>query len=92
MGRHTNTTILILTHYLTNYSKSRLMLVEATHIVVYPQSTSYHALRYLLKNQVGIDEDDLKRYRKFGSRWLLFGKGFPMFMVAQKNAELLNQA
>jgi hypothetical protein len=92
MGRHTNTTMLCLSHYLTNYKKTRLLLTEATHLVVYPQSTSFHALRYLLKNQIGIDEDDLKRYRKFGSRWLCFIKGFPTMMVSQKNAEILHQA
>ena len=91
MGRHTNTTMLCLSHYLTNYKKTRLILTEATHLVVYPQSTSYHAMRYLLKNQVGLDEEDLKRYRKFGSRWLAFFKGFPTMMVSQKNAEILNQ-
>ena len=91
MGRHTNTSMLCLSHYLTNYKKTRLILTEATHIVVYPQSTSYHAMRYLLKNQVGLDEDDLKRYRKFGSRWICFVKGFPTMMISQKNAEILNQ-
>jgi hypothetical protein len=91
MGRHTNTTMLCLSHYLTNYKKTRLLLNEATHIVVYPLSTSYHALRYLLKNYVGVDEEDLKRQRKLGSRWLCYSKGFPQYMVAQKNAELLHQ-
>jgi hypothetical protein len=91
MGRHSNTTVLILSHYLTNYKQTRLMLNEATHIVVYPQSTSYHALRYLLKSYVGVDEEDIKRHRKLGSRWLCYKKGFPQFMVAQKNAEMLHQ-
>jgi hypothetical protein len=91
MGRHTNTSMLCLSHYLTNYKKTRLILNEATHIVVYPLSTSYHALRYLLKSYVGVDEDDLKRQRRLGSRWLAYAKGFPQFMVAQKNAELLHQ-
>lgn len=91
MGRHTNTTILCLSHYLTNYKKTRLLLNEATHVVVYPLSTSYHALRYLLKNYIGVDEEDLKRQRKLGSRWLMYSKGFPQYMVAQKNAELLHQ-
>jgi len=91
MGRHTNTTILCLSHYLTNYKKTRLLLNEATHIVVYPLSTSYHALRYLLKNYVGIDEEDLKKHRKLGSRWLCYSKGFPQYMVSQRNAELLHQ-
>jgi hypothetical protein len=90
MGRHTNTTILCLSHYLTNYKKTRLLLNEATHIVVYPLSTSYHALRYLLKNYVGVDEDDIKRHRRLGSRWLMYSKGFPQYMVSQKNAELLH--
>jgi hypothetical protein len=90
MGRHTNTTMLCLSHYLTNYKKTRLLLNEATHIVVYPLSTSYHALRYLLKNYVGVDEDDLKRHRRSGSRWLCYSKGFPQVMVSQKSAELLH--
>ena len=92
MGRHSNTSMLCLSHFLTNYKKTRLLLTEATHLVVYPQSTSFHALRYLLKNQVGIDEDDLKRYRKLGSRWLCFCKGYPTMMISQKNAEILHQA
>jgi hypothetical protein len=92
MGRHSNTTMLCLSHYLTNYKKTRLLLTEATHLVVYPMSTSFQALRYLLKNQVGIDEDDLKRYRKLGSRWLCFIKGFPTMMISQKNAEILHQS
>jgi hypothetical protein len=91
MGRHTNTTMLCLSHYLTNYKKTRLLLNEATNVVVYPLSTSYHALRYLLKNYIGVDEEDLKRQRKMGSRWLSYSKGFPQYMISQKNAELLHQ-
>lgn len=91
MGRHSNTTMLCLSHYLTNYKKTRLLLNEATHIVVYPLSTSYHALRYLLKNYIGVDEEDIKRHRKLGSRWLMYSKGFPQYMISQKNAELLHQ-
>jgi hypothetical protein len=91
MGRHTNTSMLVLSHYLNNYKSTRLILMEATHLVVYPQSTSYHGLRYLLKNQVGMDEDDLKRYKKYGSRWICIYKGHPTIMVSQKNAEIMNQ-
>jgi len=90
-GRHTNTQMACLSHYLTNYKATRLLLNEATHIVVYPLSTSYHSLRYLLKNYIGVDEEDLKRHRKLGSRWLCYSKGFPQYMIAQKDAELLHQ-
>ena len=90
MGRHTNTTMLCLSHYLTQYKKTRLILNEATHIVVYPQATSYHALRYLLKNYVGIGEDEIKAMRKWGSRWLCFGKNFPQFVLSQHKAQMLH--
>jgi hypothetical protein len=90
-GRHTNTQMACLSHYLTNYKATRLILNEATNIVVYPLSTSYHALRYLLRNYVGVEEEDLKRHRKMGSRWLMYSKGYPQYMICQKNAELLHQ-
>lgn len=89
-GRHTVTQMACLSHYLTNYKATRLILSETTHIVVYPQSTAYHPLKYLLKNYVGVDEEDIKRHRKNGSRWLLYGKGHPSYMLSQKDCELLH--
>ena len=88
-GRHTCTTMLCLSHYLSNYSKTRLILSEMTHCVVYPMSTSFKQLTNLLCNYVGIDEEDLKRHRKYGSRWVCYKKGFPMYCVTMRTAELL---
>ena len=89
-GRHSNTTLLYLSHHLTNYKKTRLLLNEADHIVVYPSSTSFHALRYLLMSYVGIDADDVKRLKKTQSRWLCFSKLYPPVVIHQRGAELLN--
>jgi len=91
MGRHYNCSLLALSHYLTNYKKTRLLLNETTHIVVYPLSTSFHALKYLLKNYVGIDEDEIKELRKSGSRWLCFTKHFPQVAITQRSAKVLHQ-
>jgi hypothetical protein len=66
MGRHTKTTMLCLSHYLTNYKKTRLLLNEATHIIVYPMATSFHALGYLLKTHVGMTKDDVRDLKKLG--------------------------
>jgi hypothetical protein len=90
MGRHTLTSMMCLSHFSTNYKKTRLILSEATHIVVYPNSTSYHALRHLLHNYAGVDEDLLKVHRKLGSRWLCYSKQFPTYMISQRSAALLN--
>jgi hypothetical protein len=88
MGRHTNTTMLCLSHYLTNYKKTRLLLNEATHIVVYPMATSFHALGYLLKNHVGMTKDDVRDLKKMG-RWVCIYKHYPQWLVSPQHARVL---
>jgi hypothetical protein len=88
MGRHTNTTMLCLSHYLTNYKKTRLLLNEATHIVVYPMATSFHALNYLLKTHVGMTKDDIRDLKKMG-RWICIFKNFPQYIVSATHARML---
>jgi hypothetical protein len=90
MGRHTNTTMLCLSHYLTNYKKTRLLLNEATHIVVYPMATSYHALSYLLKTHIGMTKDDIKDLKKMG-RWVCIYKHYPQWLCSAHHARVLNQ-
>lgn len=89
MGRHTNTSMLCMTHYLTNYKKTRLMLTEATHFVLYPQSTGNHALSYLLKQHLGMDNKEVQQLRKSGSRWVCVYKNFPRWVVTEREAYLL---
>lgn len=88
MGRHTGTTMLCLSHYLTNYKKTRLLLNEATHLVLYPMATSFHALSYLLKTHVGMSKDDVRDIRKLG-RWVCVQKNFPQFLVSAHQARML---
>jgi hypothetical protein len=88
MGRHTNTSMLCLSHYLTNYKKTRLLLNEATHIVVYPMATSYHALSYLLKTHIGLSKDDIRDLKKMG-RFVCIYKQFPQYMISATNARML---
>ena len=90
MGRHTNTTMLCLSHYLTNYKKTRLLLNEATHLVVYPMATSFHALGYLLKTHVGMTKDDCRDLKKMG-RWVCIFKNFPQWLMSAHTARILNQ-
>jgi hypothetical protein len=89
MGRHTNTTMLCLSHYLTNYKKTRLLLNEATHLVVYPMATSFHALGYLLKTHLGMSKEDCKELKKLG-RWVCLHKNYPQWLVSAHTARVLN--
>jgi len=89
MGRHTVTSILILSHHLSNFKKTRLCLTEATHFVVYPQSTGAHALNYFLKTYVGMGPKEVQAIKGTGSRWLCIHKNFPIYYVTETEAGLL---
>jgi len=89
MGRHTNTSMLILSHYLNNYKSTRLMLLEAHYLVLYPQSTSGKALKYVLENYGGLDKEQIARAKAYG-RWVMVKKGWPMYMLGAHNTEMLN--
>lgn len=89
-GRHTNTTMLCLTHFLSNYSKTRLLLTEATHFCLYPLSTGAHALNYLLKTYLGMEKDEIAALKRGGSRWVSIFKNYPAFVVTETNAFLLS--
>jgi hypothetical protein len=91
MGRHTVTSILILSHHLSNFKKTRLCLTEATNFVLYPQSTGNHALNYFLKTYVGMGPKEVANLKKSGSRWLMIHKNFPIFYVTETEASLLNE-
>lgn len=88
-GRHTNTSLLWLSHHITDYSRTRLLLNEATVYVVYPQTTSRHALKYLLETHAGIDKENIKKLRKMG-RFVAVQKNCPPFVIGPTSAALLN--
>jgi hypothetical protein len=89
-GRHTNTSLCYLSHHITDYKKTRLILNELTHAVVYPQTTSKHALKYLLETHLGVDSDIIKKLRTMG-RWVAFGKNIPPYCISSHYACLVNQ-
>jgi hypothetical protein len=90
MGRHSNTTMLCLSHYLSNYAKTRLLLCEATHFVLYPSATGNHALSYLLQTYLGFDKEETAQLRRIRSRWICIHKNFPQWVVSEHMAKLLH--
>jgi hypothetical protein len=90
MGRHQRCSLILATHRLTNYAKTRLQLNEATHIVVYPMATAFHPLKYLLKQYVGLTDNQVRKLKSLGSRWVVFSRNFPAYMLTEHGACLLS--
>lgn len=90
MGRHTGTSMLCLSHYLTNYKKTRLILQESHFIVLYPMATSFKAMRYVCEHHCGMTKDEVQSLKKLG-RWVCIHKVFPQYLISAQTARLLNQ-
>lgn len=89
MGRHSNTSMLILSHYLTNYSKTRLILGECQYLVLYPLATSQKALKYVCEHYGGLDKEDIIGLKKRG-RWVCIHKNYPSYVISAHEANMLH--
>jgi hypothetical protein len=78
-----------ISHYLSNYKKTRLILNEATHYCLYPQSTATNQLYYLLNKYLGMTRDEIRHLKKLG-RWVCIFKNYPQFLISQYTAKILN--
>ena len=89
-GRHENVSMVYITHLLSDYKRTRLLLQEATRFVLYPQSTGGHALNYLLQNYLGMDKTEISALRKSGSRWVCISRQYPNWVVTENSARIMN--
>lgn len=90
MGRHLNISMIYISHNLTNYKQTRLILNESHNIIIFPQSTSFHQLKYLLQNYGNMDKEQVKQLRKLG-RWCSIHTQFPNYVISDSSAYLLHQ-
>jgi hypothetical protein len=91
MGRHNVSTMACASHHLTNYSKTRLILAEATHLVVFPMTTGKKPLQYLLSTYASMDDDEIAGLYGLHSRWIAIGKGYPPYLVSEHEARIIHR-
>lgn len=90
-GRHTSTNLILCTHFISNFSKTRMLLNEATHYIIYPQSSSFNALKHLLVHYLGMETDEIRALKNIKSRWLCFHKNYPQYQLSQNQCKILHQ-
>lgn len=88
-GRHFNIRIIATEHLLSNYKESRILINEATSIIIYPQSNKANIKRFL-NNKLGLSEENCDKIIKTKSRWVSVNRSYPMYAVSEKGAFVLN--
>lgn len=90
IGRHFNIYSVITSHLINDYKRTKTILNEAHRIVVYPFSGSFYSISYVLKNHCGFSNEDIRKVRGLKSRWLCIGRHYPVNVIYEKGAYLLN--
>lgn len=89
-GRHLKASIAMTSHTNTDYKRTRLILAEATHLGIFPQTSSQKSLRYLLENYTNFGLPKIKDIiRTKNSRWVVLKKSPPQVMVTEHCVELI---
>ena len=83
--------LFFLTHYISNFSRTRIILNEATQYVLYPKSTATNQLYYILNKYIGLERKEIMKLKKMGSRWIVVHKNYPNYIIGQYSAEILHQ-
>lgn len=89
MGRHNSSSILVSSHLLTDYKRTRLFLGEANHFVVFAHGASQNQLYNLLCRYAGLDKTDVDELRLLRSRWVCVRTIFPLTVLHENGVSLL---
>jgi hypothetical protein len=89
LGRKFGQSVLVISHELTNYSKTRAILHDSHWVCVFPALCPPHSLKFFL-NKIGVDEKMIGEMRKWG-RACYISMRAPQWAVSENTARLLTE-
>lgn len=89
-GRHSGTSVVYVSHLPCNGKDTKMILAECNNITVFPQTLGNRALRYLLGEYFGLDKQQINKIKKLPSRHITIMRTYPMVLLYEKGAFLLN--
>jgi hypothetical protein len=89
LGRHEQCSLMIISHHLSNYKKTRLSLNESHFLVLYPLATSHKALKYVSEMYGNCDTKEIANFKNRG-RWVCIHKQYPTYIISEHEANMPN--
>jgi energy-coupling factor transporter ATP-binding protein EcfA2 len=87
-GRHTNTTVCITSHLMSDYKNTRKVLNESTSVTFFPRGGSSYQIKQFLKTYAGMDAKMISKVMKLPSRWVTLYKRYPNYVLYEKGVFL----
>lgn len=89
-GRHHKTSVIYTSHTACNGSQTKVILNEAHSITIYPSGLGGRSIKYLLDQYFGLEKDQIRKIKRLPSRWVTILKTYPMVVLYEKGAYILN--
>lgn len=92
IGRHNNINVIITSHLIVGNDRknSRTILNEAQCLTVFPKSGTAQQIRYVLKQYLGISNDEIENILNLPSRWVTIAKSYPQYVFYSSGAYTFN--
>lgn len=90
-GRHNNIYAIITSHLINGNDKKmmRTNFNESKFITLFPKGGNARAIRYALKEYIGLDNKQVDEILKLKSRWVTIHKQYPQFYYYENGAKML---
>jgi len=92
-ARHYKLQLLITSHMISNYSRTRTILNESTSVTLFPKHAGgLHYVKDFLSKRCGLNKEQVKHFINMGkvSRWVTIYKN-PMYLISSKECYMINQ-
>ncbi len=89
-GRHYDITMACTSHVVSNYSKTRILLSEATSVTFFPKSSGSFQIRKYLETQAGFSKEQIQKFLKQPSRWVSLYRNYNGWVISEKNIYMIN--
>lgn len=89
-GRHSSTSVIYCSHLPCNGIDTKIILNECNSLTIFPSTMGNRTLRYLLGEYFGLDNNQIKQIKKLDSRHITIIRTYPMVLLYEKGAFVLN--
>ena len=90
VGRHNSTSVIYISHLACKGKETSIILSESNSITIYPQTMGNKAIFYLLTEYFGLSRETVRKIKKLNSRWVTIVRTYPMVLLYEKGAIVLN--
>jgi hypothetical protein len=89
-GRHFNIEVVYTSHIACDGLATKRILNECKSVVIFPSGLGNKSIKYLLDNYFGLSKEQITKIKRVNSRWVCINKTYPMCVLGEKEAFILN--